>query len=83
MKNRKVLNFRASIGGLHGKTSFDAVKDKAEMELWPIGVYIKAINGVSKDILFPFPNVIEVHMSPEEPEEDKRGPGRPPGPRAA
>ena len=32
LKTMKVLNVRTHVGGLHGKTSYDSVKDKADME---------------------------------------------------
>lgn len=91
----KVLNVRTSLGGLHGKTSYDAEKDKADMELTALGVKVKTLNGkplVLKNgkqfhILLPYPNCSEVQVEVDEDkaetEEVKRGPGRPPGPRAA
>lgn len=81
MKDRKVLNLRTHLGGLHGKTSYDALKDTAEMELWPFGVFIKSIKGRDANILVPFPNVVEAVLAPETIEEaqaEKRKPGRPP-----
>jgi hypothetical protein len=87
MKARKVLNVRTHLGGLHGKTSFDAKKDGAEMEVSPAGVLITALGGkpVVRDgekieLLIPWPNCTEVIL---EPETETRGPGRPPGPKAA
>lgn len=80
MKNRKVLNLRTHLGGLHGKTSYDSVKDSADMEVWPVGVLIKSLKGKPCDILVPYPNVVEAVLAPAEeeaPDETKRGPGRP------
>lgn len=45
MKNRKVLNVRTHIGGLHGKTSFDEIVDKLDMYLEDQGVLIYQANG--------------------------------------
>lgn len=90
MKNRKVLNVRLHIGGLHGKTSYDADQDKVEMELTPIGVIVKALNGKplerkgkTVDLLLPYPNCTEILVETATDEapvdlESKRGPGRPP-----
>lgn len=84
MKNRKVLNVRSHVGGLHGKTSYDAVKDRADMEVCAVGVVIKKLNGQplsvagqAYELLIPWPNCTEVLVEVEE-EEEKRGPGRPP-----
>ena len=94
MKNRKVLNLRTHLGGLYGKTSYDSKRDDVEMEIWPVGVYIKSIKGKYAGVLVPYPNCVEVQLEPEVievdgpqptvfPDEVKRGPGRPSGPRAA
>ena len=40
LKNRKVLNVRTHVGGLHGKTSYDSVRDGAKLELTPVGVLV-------------------------------------------
>ncbi len=84
MKNHKVLNLRTHLGGLHGKTSFDAVKDKVDMELWPVGVYIKSIDSKPVEMLIPFPNIVEARLAPIGPGDEDlvcptppRGPGRP------
>jgi len=84
MKNRKVLNLRCHLGGLHGKTSFDADQDRAEMELSAVGVVIKKINneillrkGKPFELLIPYSNCVEVVIEPEQ-EEIRRSPGRPP-----
>lgn len=77
MKNRKVLNLRTHVGGLHGKTSYDNVKDKAEMELTPVGVVVDLPGRPT--VLVPWPNCTEVILAPEDKEEvAPRGPGRPP-----
>lgn len=83
MKNRKVLNLRTAVGGLLGKTSYDSVKHNAEMELWPIGVFLKSVEGRAVNLLIWGPNIVECMLAPEDELEEKRGPGRPPGPRAA
>jgi hypothetical protein len=83
MKNRKVLNLRTHVGGLHGKTSYDASQHECDMELWPVGVLLKSIKGRVVNTLIPFANVVEVILAPEAieadqaTEETKRGPGRP------
>jgi len=78
MKNRKVTNMRTHLGGLFGKTSYDSVKDSADMELLPIGVLIKEVGGRKCNLLVWAGNIIETHLAPEEIyPEDKRGPGRP------
>lgn len=78
MKNRKVLTARCHIGaGIQSKLTYSA-KDPSgkeldgEMELWPIGVYIKKY-----ELLIPFTNITSATLAPED-EEEKRGPGRPP-----
>lgn len=90
MKGRKVLNLRTHLGGWLGKTSYDAVKDKCDMEINPLGVAIKSIKG--EPILFLGKKVycvscnsnnIEFLVEADEeeskaPEAPKRGPGRPP-----
>ena len=84
MKNRKVLNVRSHVGGVHGKNSYDSVKDKADMEITPVGVLVRMPGKT--EILIPWPNCTEVALAPEtevSAESEKRGPGRPPGPRAA
>lgn len=89
MKARKVLNVRAHVGGLHGKTSYDAVKDKAEMEVSPAGIVLLSLGGkrLERDgkpceLLLPWPNCTEVILEPEQPapvaQAEPRGPGRPP-----
>jgi hypothetical protein len=86
MKNRKVLNLRTHIGGFHGKTSYDSQRNECDMELLANGVLIKSMKGKECNLFVPFANVVEAHLAPEEyfeSEEPKRGPGRPPGPRAA
>lgn len=75
---RKVLNVRTHVGGLHGKTSYDAVKDDAKMEMMPYGVLIEMTNRTT--VMIPWPNCIEVILGDEVvAEEPKRGPGRPAG----
>lgn len=71
MKNRKVLNVRTHVGGLHGKTSYDAKKDKIEMEITPVGVVVSGLG--SNDLLIPWPNCTEVLLEREE-KEAPRGP---------
>lgn len=84
MKNRKVVSARCHIGaGIQSKLTFSA-KDPTgkdldgEMELWPIGVYVKKY-----ELLLPFTNLTSVMLAPEDTEDEKRRPGRPPGPKAA
>lgn len=76
MKNRKVLNLRTHVGGLHGKTSYDHEKDKAALELTPIGVTVDLPGRPT--VLVPWPNCTEVVLGEETKEEAPRGPGRPP-----
>lgn len=85
MKNRKVLNLRTHLGGLFGKTSYDADKDGAEMEITPVGVLVKSCKGKTFPpggaLLVPYPNCVEIIVSDEvetDDEDKKRGPGRPP-----
>jgi hypothetical protein len=70
MKDRKVLNLRTHVGGVLGKTSYDAHKDAAEMELTAVGVMIHKIRRGSHidtvSVLVPFANVIEVALAPED-----------------
>lgn len=66
MKNRKVLNLRTHVGGLHGKTSYDAVKDKADMQVTAVGIFIEKLNGRHVNILVPYPNCTEVQLGEEE-----------------
>ena len=85
LKTMKVLNIRTHVGGLHGKTSYDSIKDKADMEITPVGVLVKY---KSSNVLIPWPNCTEVILGAEgsagaSEETEKRGPGRPPRPRAA
>ncbi len=84
MKNRKVKTARCHVGaGIQSKLTFshvgaDGRELDGDMELWPIGVYIK-----KHELLVPFTNLTSVSLFPEEVmEEEKRGPGRPPGPKA-
>ncbi len=85
------MNLRTHLGGLHGKTSYDAAKDNAEMEVSAVGVVIKTLNGrpIVRDgkivhLVVPYPNTTEIIIEAEEAEDEKpRGPGRPPGPKAA
>lgn len=81
MKTYKVLNVRTHIAGVIGKTSYDSVKHDIDMELWPVGVFIKTMAGKPYNLLEPFGNIIEAKLEYDEAEE-KRGPGRPAGPRA-
>lgn len=82
MMNKKVLNFRTHIGVVKGtKTSLDATVNEAEMELTPVGVFIRSIKGVKQDILVPLNNVLEIQLAHDE--EEKRGPGRPAGAKLA
>lgn len=85
LKTMKVLNVRTHVGGLHGKTSYDAKKDNADMELTPLGVLVK---HKGTNVLIPWPNATEVILGDEgtagwNTEPEKRGPGRPPGPKVA
>lgn len=79
MKDRKVLNLRTHVGGLHGKTSFDAVRDKAIMEVTAVGVLV-SMESSAVDLLVPYSNCTEISLEklPKQVEPDKRGPGRPP-----
>lgn len=85
--SRKVLNVRTHVGGLHGKTSYDAEKDKAEMIEGEKGIEVLSINGkplINKEglpyiLVIDYPNCTEHCVLAEE----KRGPGRPPGPKVA
>lgn len=86
---KKVLNVRTHVGGLHGKTSYDAEKDRADMELHPVGVLIKSREGLQMKngekhyhLLIPYSNCTEVLIDPGV-EEKKRGPGRPAGAKIA
>lgn len=83
MKNRKVLTARCHIGaGIQSKLTFSQ-KDPTgkeldgDMDLWPVGVYVKKY-----ELLLPFTNLTSVSLAPEEADDEKRGPGRPPGPKA-
>lgn len=77
MKNKKVLNLRTHVGGLHGKTSYDVVKDKAKMDLTPVGVLVEMPSKVQ--VLIPYSNCTEIIVEDcVEEEQEKRGPGRPP-----
>lgn len=94
MKNRKVLNLRTHVGGLKAKTSIDSGTHKSEMELCPLGVIVKTLDGNAffnpktkefYEILVPFANIIEVQISPaDEKTEEPTGTtsivkrGRPP-----
>lgn len=81
------MNVRTHVGGLHGKTSYDWKKDKAEMELTAMGVLVKSMGGKPMAnperfyLLLPLSNCTEILVegSDELEEEPKRGPGRPPG----
>lgn len=79
MKNRKVLNLRTHVGGLLAKTSIDSYTHKSDMELWPIGILVKTMDGKpflnpkSKEpyeVFVPFANVVEVQVSPDQVIED-------------
>lgn len=81
--NRKVLNIRCHVGaGIQSKLGFFKSHNNTEadgdMELWPMGVYIKKYK-----LLVPFTNITSMTLDVEIEEEEKRGPGRPPGPRVA
>lgn len=84
MKNRKVLTARCHVGaGIQSKLTFslkgaDGRELDGEMDLWPVGVYIKKY-----ELLIPFTNLTSVSLAPEELEDEKRGPGRPPGAKVA
>lgn len=84
MRLRKVMNLRTSLGGLHGKTSYDAIKDDAEMlaDIEGAGVEITRLKGVDLNptTFIGWQNIVEAHLVPEAKvlEAPKRGPGRPP-----
>jgi hypothetical protein len=78
MKNRKVLNLRVHLGGILGKTNYDSVQNKADMELTPVGVLLKSFGGSQvKNLLIPYSNCVEMRLD-EEVEEEKKPVGRPP-----
>lgn len=83
MKNYKVNNLRTHLGGVLGKTSYDAQRDECDMEVWPVGVLIKTHKGKEVNLLVPYPNVVEAQVivtseAPAELEQIRRRPGRPP-----
>lgn len=82
MKNYKVNNLRTHLGGVLGKTSYDAQKDDCDMEVWPVGVLIKTHKGREVNLLVPYPNVVEAQViveveAPAELDQVRRR-GRPP-----
>lgn len=95
MKNRKVLVVRCHVGaGIQGRLNYSHYGPTAkadgsypeldgDIELWPVGAYV-----VKHKLLIPFTNITSLILADDAeatpaPDTEKRGPGRPPGPKAA
>lgn len=74
MKNRKVLQLRTHIAGILSVNSYDHKLHKAEMELTPVGVFVRVFKEKPTSVLVPFANIIEVVLAPEEEEKTKKAP---------
>lgn len=66
MKNRKVRQIRVHIGihlNMQVLSSVNAEKHGVEMELWPMGIYIKS---PKEEKMIPFGNIHDVDFYVEE-----------------
>jgi len=66
MKNRKVKMVRMHVGvqlGTTVHTSVDHIRQEAEMEITPIGVYVKT---KGKEFVLPHGNIHSIELLPED-----------------
>jgi hypothetical protein len=71
IKDMKVLQIRCHVGihlGALVVTSVDRERDRAEMSLTPVGVFIKCFKGISDaNYIIPFSNLHSVKLEGSEP----------------
>ena len=75
MKDKKVIHLASHIGiGATAMTSIDARKHEAEMELTPVGVFVKVAGPAPKkkmmEYLVPFSNLRWIELEPSAQEEE-------------